>query len=769
MLTVKGIKQVDERSDPELINDNVVTALTNMILKGGKAYKRGAFKRFNSNSGGTNTFISLHNVQAKNTYVSATDFFIQLLFGLVGDGDDDDDGILKWSKAGTGTWNNVRTGLNDVNHLRMAVYNDKFYFTNGYDIPFVVGDYEDNAGTIEDWDLQIDAPEVQDIIVTRTSGGDLDASSRYRYVLVYTTDDGQQSPPSKPISYVDSGFATSTDTTNRTLRLSNLPISSDTRVTGRKIYRTEGNGKVYYLLASIDNVQEYTSPAYFTDDNADSELKAYDTVEYHHDLETAKYALAHQERLWLGNVVTGIGDTVLPPDHAPFDATPADNSNPGLGNGTYRWAVSWVDNQGRESQLSSYVEATVDHTLIPCTENEAKVTLEKLPQPRLGAGEYSQDIAFRIIYRTKAGETTPYYAVEEIDNDTVVYALSYDDSTNDSALGSDTYPKYPEGRSTIDKTHKCGLIYSNPGDPSELPVLNQLEIFPEDGDEITGLVGLPDGVLVLKTNSICKVFTQGNPSNWRVVKQAENLGCDEPNSVAEVSNRIYFMNKYKVYRYPDNMLEPISEPKENTLNGLTVRDSIFYVEKRWYVLATDSYAIHVYDEKENCWYAFVQSAGLTAQSLEEVLFGTNKGKLLLGVYSEAKVLYYDEDTNLDYSVSGGTEDTQIVCTIKSKHWYKGELIKFRLLKLWSNYKKLDGQTVNHKIVGVDTGAQVAVDDTDNATNSTDYKNYYKVTDAMTGTLKRANKLRYEISGAGLDEFNFAEIEAMEESGRRPNS
>jgi hypothetical protein len=762
MLILKGITKVDERSDAELIANDVVTYFRNMILKGAKAYKRGALKRFNSNNGGTNTFVSLFNTLLLDTYSGSSGDSVNMIFGLVGDGDDDDDGILKYSINGTGAWNTAKSGLNDTEKIRHAVYKDKLLLTNGEDTPFIIGDYDSNAGTIQNWDLTIEAPDVQATTMAISAGGSLDTSALYRYIMVYTTGDGQQGQVSKPFTHIEG--ATDITTTdgggNNTVDFTDLPTSSDTRVTGRKLYRTEGGGEVFYLLTSLDN-----SDTTYSDDVADTELKTYDSIELFQELETAKYNLIHKDRYWLGNVVTGLGKSVNTPTHFPFTATAGDNSAAGMDDGTYRYAMSFVDNQGRESELSTYVEVELDRNIGGWAVGEAKVVINSFPRPRIGAGDLDGTIVERRIYRTKATDNATYYYLAS--SGTLTSTSDITDTSKDTAL-TETYPKNSEGRSIADKTHKCGIIYSNLGDPSEFNVLNYKEVYPDDGDEITGLVGQPDGVLVFKTNSICKVYTQGAHENWRVVKLVENLGCDEPNSISEVENRVYFMNKSKVYRFPDALTNPISEPKETTLNAVSsVYDSIFYVEKRWYVIATSNYVVHVYDERENCWYEFV-SGSMTIKSLAEMLYGSDKGKLLLGVFAEAIMLYYDESTKLDYSTTGGTEDTDISCAIKSKHWTKGETVTFRLLELWSNYKKEDDKTVTHLIINPETSSQVTANDTANSAVSSDYKNYYQVTDGMTGTLKRAKKLRYEISGAGLEEFNFMNLKAMEESGRKPN-
>ena len=330
------------------------------------------------------------------------------------------------------------------------------------DVPFIT-----NGTTV--WDLDIDAPDVQGVTIANSAGGSLDTTALYRYILVYTTDDKQQGQVSKPFTVVDGATdIASTTGSNFTIDFTDLPVSSDTRVTGRKLYRTDGGGEVYYLLASLDNT--VTS---YSDSTADADLDTSDSIEFFQDIEWAKYSLIHKDRLWLANVSTGLGKSINTPAHFPLVATESNNGAAGMDDGTYRWAVSFVDNQDRESELSTYVEETVDHTLGGYADGEGKVQLTALPRPRQGAGSYDSSIVTRRIYRTKQSGSTYYYVADT----TTLTSTTYDDTAKDSAL-TETYPKSTNGTSTADKTHKCGILYSNLGDPSEFPVLNYKDIYP---------------------------------------------------------------------------------------------------------------------------------------------------------------------------------------------------------------------------------------------------------------------------------------------------
>ena len=56
-------------------------------------------------------------------------------------------------------------------------------------------------------------------------------------------------------------------------------------------------------------------------------------------------------------------------------------------------------------------------------------------------------------------------------------------------------------------TEKCGVAFSDIGKPSVYNLEDVRNIFPDDGDEITGIYDDQDGFIVFKERSICKIFT----------------------------------------------------------------------------------------------------------------------------------------------------------------------------------------------------------------------------------------------------------------------
>lgn len=106
---------------------------------------------------------------------------------------------------------------------------------------------------------EINAPGVATL--AETASGSLDSTAAYAYRVTFYTEYGE----------TDGGTsATLTLTgTNRTISLSSIPTTTDTNVIGRRIYRTEGGGSVYFFLTQIADRSTTTT---YSDGNADSVL-----------------------------------------------------------------------------------------------------------------------------------------------------------------------------------------------------------------------------------------------------------------------------------------------------------------------------------------------------------------------------------------------------------------------------------------------------------------------------------------------------------------
>lgn len=721
-LILESLTSVNESIDDESLDSQTLTDLKNAVLdeKIGRITKRGGIVRYNSNNAGGGIY-SLHDVKdgSGNNYI----------LGVV-------DTTLKISVNGSGSWSDLKTGLTSNQRTKIAPMVDKFVISNGTEAPFIT-----DLTTV--WNLEITKPDISNITSAHKSGGDLPANKIIQYRLVYVASDGAWSEPSQPFTHIiDTSSNNSTDGTNRTLRFDTLPVSSDSRISARLLFRSYDENEAYYFHSRMDN-----ETTYFVDEFADEDILDYAQPLIWIDLpSTAKFVTVHKDKIWLSNG-TNTPKNPIAPAHTKVAGSPPSGYTNGvafIGSGTsggsmtesstYIYRAYFVSN---ESLFSDYITFTITLGV-----GETRVLLNSLPAP------LSEKVTF-YLYRTKADGST-FYLVPDLPFSFVKGGASgYYDGTADSSLGAEF-----EGNPT--NTRSCGIWYSEETKPSMFVYDSFLNIYPDDNDEITGKFDQADGLLVFKTNSICKIYTTGGATN--VVKLFEEFGCDNENTIAQDRNYFYFTYNSKVYRYPDKLNIPLSDSRPDWFDNVTFHGAVFLTDKNWYILtATKSSLryIYVYDVKLNSWYIYTTSDNW--YRLVEKKYGDDKGKLLLSNDDNGYLKYYDETSKVDYSES--TEaNAEISVTIKSKTYTYGDTLNLTRLRIFfANYKKRDGQTATFKIIDKQTEVYKSYDDTSNAANSTDYKTIKIITDNMDGSLLRTNKTYFEITGSGIDEFNSVKL------------
>lgn len=794
-LVLKGFKRVNEFADAEALEPTELTKLENMVLdsQGSKAVKRGGFSSYNANSAGAAIY-SLHDVVDPG----GNNLFLATVSTK-----------LMKSTSGTGTWSDVKTGLTSNLKTRLAAFNDRFFISNDTDAPF------STDGT-NVWTLGLSRLDVASTTSANGgSGGRMTPNAKYKWMIVAVTNLGEFSPPSRPFThYIEQITNLTTSVANTAVLFTSLPLSGDSRVVSRYLFRTKADGETFYLSARLDNVATF-----YTDDKADTELDLSVAIKYSQQVSTGKYIEAHNERLFLGNV--GLTDDAPLITHAKGTNIPvgvAANLGGGMA-GVYIYKLIFVDEYNRVSSVVTTAAVTV-------TGADDSVRLWNLPISP------SANIQCRL-YRTLAGGSTYYYL------DTMT-SYSYFDDLDDATLSAQATILTPTSSST---TYPSGVIFSEIGKPAEISPYNIIPVFPDDADEITGLVDDRDGLIVIKKNSICKIFTNGNPLNWRVEKIYSQIGCDQPNSIQKIGDKIYFISNKHVYRYPDYVNAPLSITIKNTMaNVSSVVDAAYSSINQWYIfiaslsspltgvvlsvsvtsggtdyregdiltlttggtlatvrvattgggdsitsvtlvsggsgystgnsntsggtgssaviniaVVTTAKRLIAYDEKLECWYHFY-SGNQTWECITEKNYGTDRGVLITGHTAVNILTKYNTAVSVD---NDGVGDAEITAVLRTKTFTIPEATSLiRLRKLFANYKKKDGQTVTHILYDPQKAYQKTGTDTTNATDTTDYKDYDVVTDAMTSTsgiLQTCKKLYYEISGYGLTEFNVMKL------------
>lgn len=703
-LVIKGIKGINEAQDPELIQPNEVAVFKNLVLNKaiGQPTKRGAYTNFNTNS--TFDITSLHDVVdgSGNNYVLAsagTNFYKSL--------------------NGTGTWSVVKSSLTNGAKARVQSYDAYHYVTNGTDAPFVT----DLTTTTT---LSVTRPDTSSVTsVSIPIHPNLTEDSVYQWVIVYVTSTGDYSAPSAPFThYANNYFSAIAGYTG--VQFSNLPVSGDSRVVRRLVFRTTGNGNIFYLCKSLDN-----TTTTWVDFYKDTDLDQSEYIKFLYTVNSSKYITAHNERIFfaypnLSDIVPDMvyGSVTSPSVANGYSFYGQAGTGGSLSAGTYYYKIVFVDSLGRVSAQRNSISVTVS--------SSGSVTFYAVPYP-LDAG-----VQIRV-YRS-TNNVNFFFIPLTLTNGAIDTGLTATGETIPSATNTTT-------------TYKSGVIFSEIGKPSQFTEGNIVQVFPDDGDEITGLVDDSDGVVVIKRNSICKIYTNGAPISWQVLKLSNQIGSDQPNSIQKIGQRIYFISNKQVYRYPDQLQNPLSIKKKNSLNSVAAfYDSCYSNFYQWYVLVTDT-GVFVFDELVDTWYEFTTASSSIYSCLEKRL-GTTRGTLLFAGLFLGK---YDESVKIDNLT--GSNAVEITPTMTTKTFVLNDptaLIRLRVFL--ANYIKRDDQTITHTLKNPQDALTVASNDTTNSTLSTDYKDFRIETDAMTGTLKIPNKLNYTVTGTGLDVFNAARIQ-----------
>lgn len=680
LMKLKGIRRVNTFTDPELLGEDEVTRLENLILDGGIAKKRGGIQSYDTASPGGN----IDNLYELDGYI----------YGRIGTSLKKLDGT--WSSA-------VKSGLTD-SRLEFARYNDTGIFTNGTDDLFTVADSTAH-------NFIITAPETEETVLTVTTGGSLDASSWYGYRLTYVTSSGEESSFSK-IMWAET-------TTDKSVAFSSLPVSSDTRVTGRKLYRTEAGGDTFYLVTTLDNTDTT-----YTDISADTSLDTSEVIKYLVEVETAKTLCVHKDRMIFGGITSQNNVETIPL------RVETDTSSSGTVSGNLIYGISYTMSNGRETEIVGVSQRTG-------TISNKTVVVTFAPNRNQDTG----DIAEVNIYRKDID--TPfdsYYLVESV-------AYKSGSITDNTATLTQAYPVGSD--SYEEEINKSRVYFSDIDKPQQVPTLNYIDVYPDDDEEIMGLVDQPDGILVLKEKSICMIYTSGSPYNWRVVKLIENVGCTDTNSIQRAVNSVYFRYQNDIYRYPD--MKAISREFRDTLDGITIEDTTYVSKHGWYVIVGSSW-LYIYDEKNDTWLYFLPSDIPFASAIETV-----DGIFLLG---KEILTYYDESETLDYDDTEASNTAEISVTLRSKTFTVGSPTQgFRLRKLYSNFTQ-GSSNVIQSLTDPQTGDTRSV-----TTSDSGEINYRGITDSFTGDLETAHKFYYQISG-DLAEFNGMEVEGIMRHRRR---
>ena len=701
-LTLNSFSKINETLDPELIQQNELVGSINCVLdklnEVGKPNKRGGWTRFNTNViDATLPIKSLHDVkdEADSNY----------LLGVSGT-------KLRKSLNGTGAWSDVKTGLTTGLRTRITTYGSRHILTNGTDKPFIVEGVD--FATINN--LELETPNTQDFSGNGTTGGSLDTDSTYVYTVIYRTENGERSDYGCPYRIAISGSDNEID-------LSNIPIPSDSRIASKELYRTEGNGKIFYLLTILD-----IAATSYNDVIADTGLILSQPLFEVNIPVKAKYICEHKDRIILG-YISILTTSII---QKPFsNITLTDLGGGSLAAGTYKYKSSFVYRDGTESILSPYASITV-------ATGTSKISVSVYGALIGASSTWNTDIIALRVYRTTNGGST-YYWIGDAFNDNI----AADELSDASLVGNAQYPK--SGQDTnID--YPNGIAISNIGTPSEFPADNIFLIGNDDTDIITGIFDDDNGIMIFKERSIYKQYSNtSSVLNWQLDKLQEKFGAD---IATKNGNEYLVLFKKRVWRVQGSSRQEIPGFEYSFDQADTIYDLIYYPKLKWYLFSISSsgvYCIYRYSEVTGSWAYFT----ITKADCFEIK-NISTGDLLIGdgVYP----IKYNISSEVDNEAGS---DVQILTYLRTKTFSFPDGVTLGRLRFL------------HLIVNKKSGQDITITITDPSISPVSNKSYVidtgsgeinltgkdkLITDGMTGTLKKFRKLYIEIAGYGLTKF-----------------
>ena len=337
-------------------------------------------------------------------------------------------------------------------------------------------------------------------------------------------------------------------------------------------------------------------------------------------------------------------------------------------------------------------------------------------------------------------------AVDATDFTIYLESFTFTDNMPDLSL-LNPYPASKHG-STETALIPYAMVWSDINSYLNFEETNYDEVYPDDGDPITGIFDDDNSLVIFKQKSICRFFANGDQSSWYSQKIVENIGCDSPNSIYKLGHSYFFVYLNKCYVFDGASAQEISYTRKLTFDSVTAfLGGTYWNDSEWYVLSVQigtAYYLLCYDTKLKTWYKFSISKADTIAVKE---FGQDAGKLLFGgnlfitTYNENQIYDNDSGVKVDIPVS-----------LKTKDYVIDDFVRMRLMYLFINYYRLHGTLTNQIIFTLtDPKTNVSINFTDEY-DSEDELIWKIATDGMQGRLRRANKINFSFNGTALSQF-----------------
>ncbi|QDP60799.1 MAG: hypothetical protein Unbinned6224contig1001_30 [Prokaryotic dsDNA virus sp.] len=166
-----------------------------------------------------------------------------------------------------------------------------------------------------------------------------------------------------------------------------------------------------------------------------------------------------------------------------------------------------------------------------------------------------------------------------------------------------------------DEDHPDWVVFSEPGMPDILPIVNYIQIKDQQGGEIVAMNKILDSLVIFMSRGIFRldVGVTGDPSAFTLMESEQNLGCISPKGVINIKDNLFFCAKDNIYQIsPDFTFTAISEPiKDIYLQTATPSASrLFYDVKRNRIICkfgTGTQVYYIYDLNSSAWSKWTTS------------------------------------------------------------------------------------------------------------------------------------------------------------------
>lgn len=237
-------------------------------------------------------------------------------------------------------------------------------------------------------------------------------------------------------------------------------------------------------------------------------------------------------------------------------------------------------------------------------------------------------------------------------------AVAIHDSLFSAAKTCSTYGNYLVIGNTTESSvnYPSRIRWSDINNVDSFPVLNYIDVEPDDGDKIVAVASFDESVYIFKHRAIYKMVITGldGPDAFIIRPLARNVGAWSKNSVKAIPNvGLVFLAQNTVYVLSNNGLTPIGDPIQRTLDN--VQRSMWanavgevYPHKYQYWLSvstagTTNTEVLVYDYIQRNWTTY---SHITASMLAQSEDSNGQNILISGDYG-AKT-YKQDNGSVDY-------------------------------------------------------------------------------------------------------------------------